>query len=81
MTQPHWVVLQATPRNDYTIDLQFADGTHGVFDLRPLLDDTYYSALASLPLFLSGHAECGTVVWDNDLDIAPEFLYDQCRIL
>ena len=79
MTQPKWVVQQATPRDDYTIDLQFADGTRGVFDLSPFLDDAYYSALTSLPMFLSGHAECGTVVWDNDLDIAPEFLYENFR--
>ena len=81
MTQPKWVVLVATPRDDDTIDLRFADGTHGVFDLQPLLNDTYYSTLALLPLFLNGHVECGTVVWDNDIDIAPELLYEKCRTL
>ena len=81
MTQPKWVVLEATLQDDYTIDLRFADGTHGVFDLKPLLNDTYYSALASLPLFLNGRAECGTVVWDNDIDIAPELLYNKCRFV
>lgn len=79
MAQPNWVVLEAVPQPDYTIALKFADGTRGVFDLNPLLSDTYYAPLSALPLFLSGRADCGTVVWDNDMDIAPELLYEGCR--
>ncbi len=78
MIQPKWVVLDAIPHNDYTIELSFADGTRGSYDAKPLLRDRFFSELESLPLFLTGHVECGTVVWDNDLDIAPEHLYEQC---
>lgn len=79
MPQPNWVVLEATPHSDYTLDLVFADGMRGVFDLRPLLADRYYAPLSQLPLFMTARAECGTVVWDEDRDIAPELLYENCR--
>lgn len=75
MAQPKWVVKEARPRKDYIIDLVFADGTAGSFDARALLGEPFYSPLASLPLFLSGHVECGTVVWGDEVDIAPEILY------
>jgi len=26
--------------------------------------------------FMTAKAECGTVVWNDDIDIAPEHLYD-----
>ncbi len=26
--------------------------------------------------FLTAKADCGTVVWDDDIDIAPEHLYE-----
>lgn len=79
MSQPNWVVLEATPHSDYTLDLVFADGMRGVFDLRPLLADRYYAPLSQLSLFMTARAECGTVVWDEDRDIAPELLYENCR--
>lgn len=76
MAQPKWVVKEARPQEDYKIQLVFADGLTGCFDALPLLDEAFYSPLRSLPLFLSGHVECGTVVWGNEVDIAPELLYE-----
>lgn len=47
----------------------------------PLLDDPYYAPLADSALFMTAHAECGTVVWEDDRDIAPELLYEKCQAL
>lgn len=79
MAQPKWVVLKAVPHENYTIELSFTDGTQGTFDMAPLLKEDYYASLAAIPIFMTGHAECGTVVWENDMDIAPKHLYDNCR--
>lgn len=78
MTQPNWVVLEVTPHEDHTLDLRFADGTTGTFDMHPLLEDEYYAPLSALPLFMTARIECGTVAWSNELDIAPELLYEKC---
>ena len=73
------MVLEAVPHENHTIDLSFADGKQGVFDMSPLLEDAYYAPLAASPLFMTGRVECGTVVWANDMDIAPELLYERCQ--
>ena len=81
MSTPAWVVKSVTPTSDYTLRLRFADGTHKVYDARPLLNKPIYSSLKSLPMFLSAKAECGTVVWADDTDIAPEHLYECSRTI
>ena len=77
MNQPDWVVIEASPKENYTIEILFADGQRKIFDASPLLAEPFYSPLASLPLFMTASAECGTVVWGDELDIAPETLYHQ----
>lgn len=76
MNTPAWVVREVQPRSDYTLLLTFADGTHKVYDARPLLEKAIYSKLNNIPFFLNAKAECGTVVWSDDVDISPEVLYD-----
>lgn len=79
MNTPSWVVKDVHPDKDYTLLLSFADGSKKVFDARPLLDKDIYARLKDLPFFLKAKVECGTVVWDDETDIAPEYLYDCSR--
>lgn len=81
MSTPAWVVKDVQPNADYTLLLTFADGVRRVYDARPLLEKPIYAQLKSLPFFLSAKAECGTVVWSDDVDIAPEHLYDHSHIV
>ena len=76
MKTPVWVVKAVTPKDDYSLCLTFADGAQKVYDARPLLEKPLYSPLKNLSLFLRAKAECGTVVWDDAIDIAPEHLYE-----
>ena len=73
---PAWVVTDVTARSDYTLLLTFSDGERKVYNARPLLKKPIYAPLKSLPLFLMAKPACGTVVWNDDLDIAPEHLYE-----
>jgi hypothetical protein len=76
MKVPEWVVTDVYPQSDYTLLLTFADGEKKIYDARPLLKKPIYSQLNSLPFFLSARAEYDTVVWNDDIDIAPEHLYE-----
>ena len=76
MKTPAWVVRKVYPREDYTLLLTFASGEERVYNAGPLLKEELYSQLRSLPFFLGARAECGTVVWSDDVDIAPEHLYE-----
>lgn len=79
MKTPAWVVKDVQPREDYTLLLTFSDGTRKVYNARPLLDKAIYSKLKSLSFFLCAKAEYGTVIWNDDIDIAPEHLYEYSR--
>ena len=76
MKTPVWVVKEVQPREDYTLLLTFADGTEKLYNARPLLEKAVYAQLKNLSFFLDAKAECGTVVWNDDIDIAPEHLYE-----
>lgn len=76
MKTPVWVVKEVQPSNDYTLLLTFADGEQKLYNARPLLDKAIYSPLKNPAFFMKARAECGTVVWNDDIDIAPEHLYE-----
>lgn len=79
MKTPAWVVKEVQPREDYTLLLTFADGTKKVFDAQTLLDKAIYAELKNIDFFLGAKAECGTVVWSDEIDIAPEYLYERSQ--
>ena len=73
-----WSVMSVRPHEDYSIDVEFFDGTKGSFDARPLLNLQPYAPLKNPGFFMKAHAERGTVVWNDDLDVAPERVYEEC---
>lgn len=76
MKTPVWVVINVEPREDYTLLITFADGSKRIYNVKPLLSKSIFSQLNNLSFFLTAHADCGTVVWNDDIDIAPEHLYE-----
>ena len=78
MTVAYWVVKSVSANDDHTLDLVFADGKAGRFDMNPYLESRAFAPLKSAQLFKLAHVECGTVVWNDSIDIAPERLYEEC---
>ena len=76
MKTPHWVVTHVLPQTDYTLLLTFTGGEKRIYNAKPLLEKPLYTQLRNPSFFLTAKADCGTVVWDDDLDIAPEHLYE-----
>ena len=76
MNNPVWVVDSVEAREDYTLLITFSGGVRKVYDARPLLVKPIYAALNNLAFFMAATAECGTVIWNDDVDIAPEHLYE-----
>ena len=76
MKNPVWIVTDVAPQKDYTLLITFTGGERRIYDAHPLLEKAIYSPLRNLPFFLGAKADCGTVVWSDDIDIAPEHLYE-----
>ena len=76
MGKPAWVVKNVVAREDYTLLVDFQDGSRKIFDMKPFLDEPIYAKLKNPALFMQVRAVGDTAVWDDDTDIAPEFLWE-----
>ena len=72
-------VVRVLPRQDYSLELTFSNGEKRIYNAKPLLEKNIYRELKNPGFFLKAKVECGTVVWSDDIDIAPEHLYE-CSI-
>ena len=61
---------------DYTLRMTFSDGKKKVFDFRPMLTKKIYQALSNISLFLQAETDGCGVVWNDDIDIDPTYLYE-----
>ena len=76
MSNPEWTVNALEFRGNYILRLTFEDGSVKDFDCTELLDDRVYSPLRNMSFFRQAQALYGTVRWSEEIDIAPEYLYE-----
>lgn len=76
-------VKEAKYLHDYIIWLRFNDGAEGEIDLKDELDGEVFEPLKDLVAFQNFRVdpELQTIVWENGADLAPEFLYENMRVL
>lgn len=73
-----WAVMEVEPKEDFTLLLTFAKGKKRLFDCKKyLFNDDYAKPLQDLSFFMKARADHHTVMWTNELDIAPEYLYEK----
>ena len=73
-------VTKANYVDDYRIWLEFDDQRHGEIDLAHVICHDHrpiFFELADKEKFKRFRVDADTVVWDNGLDLAPDFLYQQ----
>ena len=69
-------VLSARHVENYKIDIRFNNGQGGIVDLREALWGPVFEPLQDLAQFSRFEVSpvLHTIRWDNDADLAPEFL-------
>lgn len=67
--------IAVKPREDFSLVLTFNNGEVRCFDVTPYLAYPAFEALKASPFFMQAHIAHHTVVWNDDVDIAPESLY------
>lgn len=76
MNTPVWVVKEVVPQENYSLRLTFADGSKRIYNARSLLNKAIFADLRSLAFFLTANVSGDTVIWNDDVDIAPDHLYE-----
>jgi hypothetical protein len=76
-------VKEAKYRHNYVIWVRFNDDAEGEVDLANELEGEIFGPLKNTKKFKSFKVDpfLGTIVWENGADIAPEFLYENMKIL
>lgn len=75
-------VIDAKYVKDYQIQLRFNDHKEGIVDLKETMAQDHrviFQELMDINAFKKFHVEMDTVVWENGLDLAPEFLYENIQ--
>lgn len=69
-------VISAEPLEGMRVLVSFENGVRGVFDCTYLTNDPYWAKLKSPAFFRQVRAECGTLCWPQDIDVAPESVWE-----
>ncbi|WP_414040088.1 DUF2442 domain-containing protein [Acidithiobacillus sp. M4-SHS-6] len=70
-------VVRVLPRDNFTLELWFDTGDHRLFDMTPYLDKGVFTRLKNLAEFKRAYVGFDTVCWPDNLDLAPETLFDR----
>jgi hypothetical protein len=75
-------VIKAELCGDYRIYLEFNDGLSGIIDFKNKITTDYREIIRELvdkDKFNKMRVERHTLCWENGVDFAPEYLYDQIQ--
>ena len=77
----HWVIEDAEYLEGYKIKLWFRDGSVKVIDLENELYGELFEPLKDISVFsqVRYDEESSNIVFPNNLDFAPEFLYENSK--
>ncbi|MBR5580413.1 MAG: DUF2442 domain-containing protein [Treponema sp.] len=75
-----WTVKSVEPLENYKILITFEQNVKKIFDMKPYLNYPMYKPLEDISLFNSVSTNGQTVVWNDEIDIAPETLFENGTI-
>jgi hypothetical protein len=76
-------VIKTELREDYRIYIEFNDGLSGVIDFKDKITTDHRKIIRELVdknKFNKIRVERHTLCWENGVDFAPEYLYDQIKM-
>jgi len=76
-----WIVTNVVAQENYTLIITFITGEKKIYDFLPLLEKPVYAPLKNIDFFLKAKVVGDTVGWNDDIDIAPEHLYEYSSCL
>jgi len=73
-------IIHAELKENYKIFVEFDNGLKGTIDFQKILEEDHREIIRELldkELFKTVKINLNTLCWDNEVDFAPEFLYEQ----
>jgi len=77
-----WRLTKVTPLTNYTLEVEFIDGTCGSVEMSHRIMSRKSGVFASLKdtqLFNQVYLEHGVVTWPGGIDLAPDAMHDEIK--
>jgi hypothetical protein len=78
-----WKVMSVEALPDFQLHVSFADGTTGRVEMREMIFGAragVFAELADTDAFQKVFVERYAVTWPNELDLAPDAMYDEIKL-
>jgi len=75
----HLAVTRVEPRAQYTLHLEFDDGSKGTLDVAPYLEFGVFQRLPDHTAFYRVSLSFDTIEWEAGVDLDPELVYRHTR--
>ncbi len=73
-------IIQFKILNDFEIILKFENNEFKKFSIKHLLNEKPFILLQDKSIFNLAYIENGTLCWPQEIDIAPEYLYNNSAV-
>ena len=73
-------VINAELKNEYNVYVEFNNGKNGTINFKDILENDHREIIRELlnkDLFNTLKVNLNTLCWDNEVDFAPDYLYEQ----
>jgi hypothetical protein len=70
-------ITAVKPQDNYILHLTFENDEHRYLDMKPYLHRGVFKELVNKNMFNTAHVSFDTVAWKNEIDLAPEVLYEK----
>lgn len=74
--KPVFGIESVSPTEDLQLTICFNNGEKRRFDAHKLIEEPIFEPLKNPKLFMQAHTDGVAVLWNEDLDVAPEYLYE-----
>ena len=74
-----WRVVTVKPLPNFTLEVQFVDGTRGLVDMKHFLarECGVFKVLREVATFNQMYVDHGAVNWPGELDLSPDRMHDE----
>jgi len=70
-------ITAVVPQDNFILYLTFENGERRYLDMKPYLHRGVFKSLTNKEIFNTAHLSFDTVAWKNEVDLAPEILYEK----
>lgn len=74
--KPVFGIESVSPSENLQLMICFNNGEKRRFDAHKLIEEPIFEPLKNPQLFMQAHTDGVAVLWNDDLDVAPEYLYE-----